>query len=151
MNPFAKKPAAFADTEPLPNLSLATDDQYAATEPAPLAAEKPTAKPAPEPLGLSLAPIEAGEYELMAEIRKDNRVCPQPTRWLEFYRVLQENNAKGSAMPSTPLTGSARAITPTSAKRMCMREQAEWAVANNCVTPAYNFLKALPPSDWFIE
>jgi hypothetical protein len=32
-----------------------------------------------------------------------------------------------------------------------MREQADWAVANDCVTPAYEFLKALPPSDWFTE
>ncbi|MGV3572164.1 MAG: hypothetical protein ACO1PB_16320 [Ramlibacter sp.] len=151
MNPFAKKPSAFADTEPMQNLSLATDDQYAATEPAPLAADKPAAKPVPEPLGLSLAPIEAGEYELMAELRKDNRVCPLPSRWLEFYRVLEENNRRKAAMPSTPLTGSAWSSTPTSAKRMCMREQADWAVANGCVTPAYEFLKALPPSDWFTE
>lgn len=151
MNPFAKKPPAFADTEPMPHLSLASDDAYAPTKPALLAPEPPRARPVPEPLGLSLAPIEAGEYELMAEIRKDNRVCPQPTRWLEFYRVLQENNAGGTPMPSTPLTGSAWAITPAAAKRMCMREQAEWAVANNCVTPAYEFLKALPPSDWFVE
>jgi hypothetical protein len=147
MNPFAKKPSAFADTEPMANLGLANEDQYAATEPAPLA---PEARRIAEPPGLSLAPIEAGEYELMAETRKDNRVCPQPTRWLEFYRVLQENSS-GSAMPSTPLTGSAWAATPGSAKRMCFREQVEWAVAQGCVTPAYQFLKGLPPSDWYME
>lgn len=148
MNPFSKKPSAFADTEPMPNLSLDGDDAYAATEPAPLAAEP---KPAADLLGLSLAPQEAGEYELMAESRKEGRVCPQPTRWLEFYRVLQENNPKGAALPSTPLTGSAWAATPSSAKRMCFREQLEWAVAQGQVTPAYDFLKALPPSDWLVE
>ena len=148
MNPFAKKPAPFADTEPLAHLSLASDDQYAPTEPAPLMAEP---RRVAEPLGLSLAPIEAGEYELIAETRKDNRVCPRPTRWLEFYRVLQENNGRGAAMPSTPLTGSAWAATPSSAKRMCFREQVEWAVAQGRITPAYNFLKALPASDWFTE
>ncbi|RZI63670.1 MAG: hypothetical protein EOP80_21970, partial [Variovorax sp.] len=85
MNLFSKKLSQFADTEPL---SLADDHLYAPTEPAPLMPDLPRA--AAEPLGLSLAPLEVGEYELMAEIRKDNRVCPLPTRWLEFYRVLQD-------------------------------------------------------------
>lgn len=144
--PFGSKPSQFADTEPM-NLSLASDEQYAATPAAP--APQPAA-PVPDAPGLSLAPIEAGEYELMAETRKDNRVCPLPSRWLEFYRVLQDA-AQGAALPAAPLTGSAWASTPTAAKRACFREQVEWAVAHGSVTPAYDYLRALPPSDWFID
>ncbi|RYY94231.1 MAG: hypothetical protein EOO24_25165, partial [Comamonadaceae bacterium] len=87
MNIFSKKSVPFPDTEPM-SLTLASDDQYAPTVPAPLLPEPPKARVS-EPMGLSLAPIEAGPYELMAETRKDGRVCPLPTRWLEFYRVLQ--------------------------------------------------------------
>jgi hypothetical protein len=147
MNPFAKKPPAFADTEPMFHPSLADDQGYASTVPAPLAPEPGAGA---QPPGLSLAPLEAGEYELMALIRKENRVCPLPTRWLEFYRVLQDH-ARGAALPGMPLTGSAWAATPTSAKRMCFREQVEWAVDHGCITPAYEFLKSMPASDWFID
>ena len=146
MNPFGSKPSQFADTEPMAHLSLASDEQYA---PAPAAPTAQVAAPIPDALGLSLAPIEAGEYELMAETRKDNRVCPLPTRWLEFYRILQDA-AQGDALPAPPLTGSAWASTPTAAKRACFREQIEWAVAHGSVTPAYDYLRALPPSDWSI-
>jgi hypothetical protein len=149
---WGKKPSQFADTEPASTipLTLATDADFdAPTEPVPLAPAKP-AKPSiadiPE-LSLSLAPQEAGEYELMAELRKENRVCPHPTRWLEFYRVLQDA-AGADKLPSPPLTGSAWAATPPSAKRMCFREQVEWAVKHGCIVPAYDFLEKLPKTDW---
>ena len=152
---WGKKPAQFADTEPASTVPLPMGNEAdfdAPTEPMPLSPAK--AKPAkpnvadiPE-LSLSLAPQEAGEYELMAELRKENRVCPQPTRWLEFYRVLQDAAGAGKQLPSPPLTGSAWAATPPSAKRMCFREQAEWAVQNGCVAQAYDFLEKLPKTDW---
>ena len=140
----AKKESQFADTEPM-NMGLATDEQYASTEPQALA--RAPAPAIPDLPGLSLAPVAAGDYELMAETRKEGRVCPQPTRWLEFYRVLQDN-AKGVALPAPPLTGSAWASTPAGAKRMTFMEQIDWAVKNDCITPAYEFLQALPKSDW---
>lgn len=148
----SNKPTPFADTEPMSvPLQLASDADYdAPTEPMPLMPAAPAAKPArpaiPE-LSLSLAPIEAGEYELMAETRKENRVCPLPTRWLEFYRILQDAGVK-APLPSPPLTGSAWAATPDSAKRMCFVEQAEWAVKHGLVSKAYDFLAALPKTDW---
>lgn len=149
---WGKKPAQFADTEPASTipLTLAGDADFdAPTEPMPLLparAAKPNIADIPE-LSLSLAPQVAGEYELMAETRKENRVCPQPTRWLEFYRVLQDAAGKAQ-LPSPPLTGSAWAATPPSAKRMCFREQVEWAVKNGCTVEAYNFLEKLPKTDW---
>jgi hypothetical protein len=146
---WGKKPSQFADTEPASTipLTLGTDADFdAPTEPMPLAPAKPSIADIPE-LSLSLAPQEAGEYELMAELRKENRVCPQPTRWLEFYRILQDA-AGTEQLPSPPLTGSAWAATPPSAKRMCFREQAEWAVKHGCVVPAYDFLEKLPKTDW---
>ena len=149
---WGKKPPQFADTEPASTapLTLATDADFdAPTEAMPLSPAKP-AKPSiadiPE-LNLSLAPQQADEYELMAELSKEDRVCPHPTRWLEFYRIL-ENAAGSEKLPSPPLTGSAWAATPPSAKRMCFREQAEWAVKHGCLPQAYEFLQKLPKSDW---
>ena len=144
-----KKESHFADTEPASTMpmELATDDQYAATVPSPLSAT-PAAAPKIPDLGLSLAPVQAGESELMLEGRRDGRVCPMPTRWLEFYRVLQDN-AQGAALPAPPLSGSAWAGTPPSAKRQCFVEQLEWTVKNDCVAPAFHFLEALPKNDWY--
>jgi hypothetical protein len=142
---WGRKPSQFADTEPASTMPMTLPpggDFDAPTEPMPL-----SARPVPPRRELSLEPLEAGEYELMAELRKDNRVCPQPTRWLEFYRILQDAESR-QPLPAPPLTGSAWAATPPSAKRMCFREQAEWAVQNGCVAEACAFLANLPKSDW---
>jgi hypothetical protein len=143
--PFWGSPGDFRDTEPastLPMIPPGEETAYAETTPLPLASVRP-AGPAP----LALAPLEITLYDLMNEIRKDNRVCPQPTRWLAFYRLLEEN-AGGAALPSPPLVGSAWAATPSLAKRMCFREQVEWTAANNCMNAAHQFLKGLQEADW---
>jgi hypothetical protein len=141
----------FPDTEPLSQpMHHAGDTFYDQTVPQPLEplANSPMARKSLDDLGsLSLAPVEVTLYEALAEIRKDNRISPQPTRWLEFYRLLQEEG-DGSPLPPEPLTGSAWASTPSLAKRMCFREQVEWAGAHGCLTPAFEFLKALPDTDW---
>ena len=139
-------PAAreFSDTEPhtLPMALPGDEGAFAATLPLPLANVRPAA-----PAALALAPLELTLYDLMAEIRKDNRVCPQPTKWLEFYRLMEQLSGS-SRLPSPPLVGSAWAATPSSAKRMCFREQVEWAAANNCMHAAHTFLKNLQEADW---
>jgi len=134
----------FADTEPasLP-MGLPEDDPaYAATLPLPLANVRPAAPPP-----LALAPLQVTLYDLTTEARRNNRVCPQPTRWLEFHRLLEEH-ATGAARPPAPLVGSAWAATPALAKRMCFREQLEWAAENNCIQAAWQYLKQLAEADW---
>ena len=143
----------FPDTEPLSQpMHHAGDTFDADTVPQPLEplaeAPPPKAKMSLDDLGsLSLAPVEVTLYEALAEIRKDNRISPQPTRWLEFYRLLGEQG-DGSPLPPAPLTGSAWASTPSLAKRMCFREQVEWADAHGCLAPAFAFIKSLPETDW---
>jgi hypothetical protein len=130
----------FPETEALPD----DPSGYAETQPLPL----PEPSQAPASLdNLSLAPLEMSLYETMALARKDNRVCPQPSRWLEFYRLLQDS-APGAARPPEPLVGSAWASTPPLAKRMCFEQQLEWADRNHALQPAYEFLRDLRESDW---
>ena len=142
--PFPGRGKDFPDTEPM----VRGDDADTDTQPTPLGDSSPAGRALPDDLGLELAPVGAGEYELMAEVRKDGRVCPQPTRWLEFYRVLQDA-AQGKAMPAPPLTGSAWASNSPAAKRLCFTAQATWAVQNGCLLPAFEFLSKLPRSDWY--
>lgn len=139
----------FPDTEPastLPMVPPGEEAAYAETQPSPLV----SVRPAPDSFGeLELAPIEVSLYEVMALARKDNRVCPQPSRWSEFYRLLQDH-AAGAALPAEPLIGSAWASTPPLAKRMCFHEQIEWAERQRCLQAAYDHLKALRESDWYV-
>ncbi len=135
----------FPDTEPIA-APMGSDEVFdAPTAPMGLA---PTAAPLGLPDSLELAPIEVTLYEAMGLARKENRVCPQPSRWLEMYRILQEKAGLG-ALPSQPLVGSAWAATPPMAKRMAFHEQLEWAEKNHCLTPVYEFLKTLRDSDWY--
>lgn len=134
----------FADTEPgtVP-MSYGDDIGDFDTVPMPLlhpATPAPRAARAAPPRGADL-------HEVLAEVRRDHRVCPQPTRWLEFFRVLQ-NAAEGARLPAPPLTGSAWAATPALAKRMCFHDQVEWAAAQGCLQPAWEFLRQLADNDW---
>jgi hypothetical protein len=141
-------PSAFAETAPMSlPMETAGDPQYADTVPSPLT-PVPAKRPFDE-MSLSLAPVEATLYETMALLRKEDRVCPQPTRWLEFYRILQDSRV--TPLPSSPLTGSAWAATPAMAKRQCFLEQVEWADRNGCLPQVHEFLQALPSSDWFCQ
>lgn len=143
--PWSRAGEVFPDTEPastLPMVPPGEESAYADTAPMPLANVR-AAAPAP----LALAPLEITLYDLMALVRKDNRVCPLPSRWLEFYAML-ERLSGGAALPSPPLVGSAWASTPASAKRMCFREQVEWAAENNVKNAAYQWLKTLPDAEW---
>ena len=138
---WGKSKTSYSDTEPastLPMIPPGEESAYAETAPQPLASVRPA------------SPGDAKQStldELMAEIRKDNRVCPQPHKWVEFYKLLQELG-DGVAMPPPPLVGQAWAATPSLAKRMCFREQVEWATTHNCMIAAYTFLKFMPQSDW---
>ena len=140
----------FPDTEPLTMVPLGEEASFRPTEPAPLAPPSAAAPALPQSLGLELelAPVGAGEYELSAEIRKEGRVCPLPTRWLEFYRVLQDA-AGAAALPPPPMTGSAWAANSATSKRNCFNAQVAWVVEHRCIAPAYAFLSGLPKSDWY--
>lgn len=152
--PLWGRPKDFPDTEPqstLPFIPPGEEAMYAETEPMPLVPAPAPARPAAERFaGLSLAPLEATLYDVQSFARKDNRVCPQPSRWLAFYRVLQDAAGRNAALPAQPLVGSAWAITPALAKRMAFQEQLEWADRNGCLQPAYEYLQALRDADWYV-
>jgi hypothetical protein len=131
----------FADTEPgtVP-MSFGDDTSDLDTVPMPLA-DVVTA--APFPPAVRQADVDA----VLAELRRDNRVCPQPAQWLEFFGVLVAA-AEGARLPAPPLVGSAWAATPALAKRMCFLEQVEWAAAQGCLQQAWDFLRGLSEGEW---
>ena len=87
--------------------------------------------------------------QVLAEARKDNRVCPLPRRWQELYEVLPDKSQKGADWePPLPLILAAWWNTPAVSKMLRLREHIEWASAHGCLEQAYSFLSALPESEW---
>lgn len=117
---------------------------FPSTEPLPL---EPQVRDLSE-LSLELAPVGGSEDDLLREARKDGRVCPLPTRWLEFHRVLL-NAAPQAPLAPQPVTGSAWAATPPSAKRDVFAEQIAWATQHRVVQQAFDFLSSLPREEWY--
>jgi hypothetical protein len=52
------------------------------------------------------------------------------------------------ARPPPPLVGAAWAATPPLSKRMCLRDQVEWADAHGCLDAIYALLKDVPEDQW---
>ena len=87
--------------------------------------------------------------EVLEEVQKNNRVCPQPKRWQELYEMLPERKRKGGGWePALPLILAAWWDTPTLSKMMRLREHIEWASAHGCIDKVHKFLTELPENEW---
>jgi hypothetical protein len=118
---------------------------FAPTAPAGL---EPMASPhraAPTPA----APARLTLDKVMAEIRRNARVCPQPPQWMKLYVVLARYRSGDSRMPSPPLSGPVWNAAPVSAKRMCLIEQLEWADKQGCLQPVFELLQELKEDQWY--
>lgn len=82
--------------------------------------------------------------------QKNDRVCPQPNRWMELYKLLPERKRVGNGSePALPLILAVWWDTPHLAKIIRLREHLEWASTHGCLEEVYKFLSGLPESDWF--
>lgn len=87
--------------------------------------------------------------ELLKEIQKNDRVCPQPEKWNELYQLLPNKKRKGNGWePSVPLILAAWWDTPAMSKMLRLREHIEWASKEGCLDEIYNFLSELKEEDW---
>jgi hypothetical protein len=139
-------PSNFAPTQPvsLPMPLPEGDRRYAATVPSALT--KPSNK-MPASRAPSIGRVTA--QEVLAEARRNNRVCPQPRAWQALYEMLPgKRQVERGWEPAPPLTGTAWTRTPALAKRMCLRDHIEWAERQGCLDAVFEFLKQLPEEDW---
>jgi hypothetical protein len=124
----------FADTAPL-------------TLPGPLS-DSGDAPPVAMPHGAASANRLTVE-SVMAEARRNARVCPRPEPWLRLYMALPGKEALNDGEKlSPPLNAKAMAGLPSLPKRLCLLEHVEWAAARGCLEQVYLYLKGLPETDW---
>lgn len=85
----------------------------------------------------------------MLVARRNNRVCPRPDRWAEFSTLLPPRKTlRGVMQPPAPITGPAWAATPSLTKRLCFREQIEWAERAGLLETVMAFMQTMPETDW---
>jgi hypothetical protein len=134
----------FAETAPMtmpPQLSE-EERSWASTQPASAAAA-----PLPRRRRESQPLYTLDSAMLMA--RRNNRVCPRPERWNELTRLLPARRAlRGNQPPPTPATGPAWAVTPSLTKRLCFREQIEWAEREGALEAVVSFMQSMSEDEW---
>jgi hypothetical protein len=137
------RPAALVPPDSLQARLTSGDHRYATTEAADLS-HQPEAPAAPAAGGRTVSVDEA-----MVEARRNNRVCPLPLQWQALYDLLPSRiGANGRRQPMQPLVGAAWGGTSSLSKRMCLRDQVEWAQAHGCLDAVYFLLRNLQESEW---
>jgi hypothetical protein len=135
--------ARFAPTAPMSAPVRLSPEElaWARTQPASPLAGTPRNGRDPQPLFT----IETA----MLVARRNNRVCPRPARWTAFSALLPARKTlRGTLQPPAPVTGAAWAVTPALTKRLCFREQIEWAEREGVLEAAVEFMQSLPEADW---
>ena len=85
----------------------------------------------------------------MLVARRNNRVCPRPERWDAFTAMLPTRKTlRGTQQPPAPATGAAWALTPSLTKRLCFREQIEWAERAGALESVMAFLQSMSEEEW---
>jgi hypothetical protein len=115
-------------------LNTAHEQGFKATEPATLH----NLPPAP-------AAAIPGVEDVMAEARRNNRVCPKPLVWQRLYEWLPH---KGPKLPGVPATRAEWEQLSALQKRSRLREHIEWAAFQGVLPKVHEALKALPEDRW---
>jgi hypothetical protein len=85
----------------------------------------------------------------MLVARKNNRVCPRPVRWTEFFAMLPPHKTvRGQQLPPAPATGPAWDVTPALTKRLCFREHIEWAERAGMLESVMAFMQSMREDEW---
>lgn len=87
---------------------------------------------------------------LLAYVTKNGRICPQPRRWNELWKMLpnRKQNENGGWDPPVPLILGAWHYASDLEKMLRLREHIEYAFQNGAFEQVDSFLRSLPESDW---
>lgn len=87
--------------------------------------------------------------EVLAEVQKNQRVCPQPRKWQQLFDMLPDKQRKGAGWePALPLILAALWDTPDMSKMVRLREHIEWAASHGYLEEVSLFLRELPEDQW---
>lgn len=85
---------------------------------------------------------------LLAFVKDEDRVCPMPIAWNEFWKLLPDADSSDAAFRATaPFVLSAWWGTTNEQKAERLRVQIKWAAAHGAVEAADRFLRSLSVKD----
>lgn len=125
-------------------LAAKQDMHYADTVPIekPERPRDPSAKAVIRPAERPAITLES----VLREATRANRVCPKPDQWQGLHELLASGQEPGTV--PAPLIGEAWAGTPALAKRMCLKNQIQWAAEHGLTMECYRYLKRLSEDEW---
>jgi hypothetical protein len=86
---------------------------------------------------------------LIEYVTASDRVCPQPARWDELWKMLPNRQRVGDRWePDLPLILGAWWHTSAADKRRRLISHLEYAAVNGILPQVDTFLRSLPESDW---
>lgn len=92
-----------------------------------------------------MATIEEARFEAT----KNQRVCPNPSRWNHLYSLLPNTARKGNGWePALPLIVAAWHESSDSMKASRLNEHLEWAEKHDQLDKVYAYLVSLPEDEW---
>jgi hypothetical protein len=82
---------------------------------------------------------------VLAEVLRNNRVCPMPSIWKKLYDYLPN---KTEELPAVPRTSQEWGQLAPLQKRSRLRLHIEWAAAQGVLRQVHKALSTLPESKW---
>ena len=87
--------------------------------------------------------------DALAEVKKNERVCPMPMQWRDLYEILPNKRRRGSGWePSLPLILAAWHEAPALSKMMRLQEHLEWADSHGCLDEVMAYVQGLSEDQW---
>jgi hypothetical protein len=89
-------------------------------------------------------PEDLSVQVVMAEARRNNRVCPIEPEWRRLYALL----ASLAADAPPPMTGAEFRRSLPLVRRIRIRDQVEWAAQHGLLPELFSFIESLPEDHW---
>lgn len=83
--------------------------------------------------------------EFLQDLMQNGR--SSPLDWQSFYEFLKSKKIAGGPMPPVPLILAASGESNHS-KHIRLGQQLSWALENDCIDEAINYLKRIPLNEW---
>jgi len=89
--------------------------------------------------------------DFLKEMKKNNRVCPQPSYWNQAHNLIPNNTFSDFGMyaPDSPLILSSWWESTPSEKSQRFIEHLEWAEKQNALAIVLKYLMNLTEKKWF--
>jgi hypothetical protein len=88
--------------------------------------------------------------ELSALCTENGRICPQPQRWNELYKLLPNTNQVGAGWaPPLPLIQGGWWHSSDSEKQQRLAVHIRWAAEHGALDAVAAYLASLKEDDWY--